>query len=262
MPTTSRREIISLTPVRLNGTEFLERMRGKRVIFMGDSMNRSMMQSLVCMLRASLSNTSRVYVDRNKEFEARGYYSFIFEASIRRISPFLVKRVYKGSKEVNLRLDVMDEGTLAIRKSDVAIFNTGHWWNNEKTQGGKNYYQEGNYVHPQLDHMKAFTRALKTWGKWVDHNIDHNKTQEYPKQMQIFEKVSKAMRTPVVYLNTTKLTDFRKDAHVSIYYLERMSPEKEVESLRLQDCGHWCMPGVPDAWNELLYYSLITSGRV
>ncbi|KAK1298590.1 hypothetical protein QJS10_CPB14g00102 [Acorus calamus] len=213
-------------------------------------------------------------------------------------SPFLVKRVYEGSKEVNLRLDVMDEGTPAIRKSDVVIFNTAHWWNNEKTQGGKNYYQEGDYVHPQLDHMIAFTKALKTWGKWVDHNIDHNKTQvfyhgitsthyrggqwnsggrchgetepilkesflqEYPEQMRIFEKVLKAMRTPVVYLNTTKLTDFRKDAHVSIYYLERMSPEKEAASLGRQDCGHWCMPGVPDAWNELLYYSLITSGRV
>jgi hypothetical protein len=28
---------------------------------------------------------------------------------------------------------------------------------------------------------------------------------------------------------------------------ERKSPELYL------DCSHWCLPGVPDSWNELLY---------
>ncbi|BAT96103.1 hypothetical protein VIGAN_08298600 [Vigna angularis var. angularis] len=25
-----------------------------------------------------------------------------------------------------------------------------------------------------------------------------------------------------------------------------------------QDCSHWCLPGVPDTWNELLYAQLLS----
>ncbi|KAK1302410.1 hypothetical protein QJS10_CPB12g00154 [Acorus calamus] len=166
-------------------------------------------------------------------------------------TPFLVERVYNGSIEVNLRLDVVDEGTSAIRKSDYVIFNTGHWFTDPKTYGGQNYYQEGNYVHPQQDHMEAYTRALKTWAKWIDHTFSHGKTkvffqalspthfrggqwnsggkchtetepifnetflEEYPVHNRIFEQVREGMQTPVVYLNITRLTDYRKDGHTN-----------------------------------------------
>ncbi|KAK1269678.1 hypothetical protein QJS04_geneDACA005049 [Acorus gramineus] len=286
----------------MNGSDFLERMRGKRMILVGDSMNRSMLQSLACILRQSLGNWSRVHeVRRKTEFKAVGYNSLFFEDYEFYLdffqTPFLVERVYNGSIEVNLRLDVVDEGTSAIRKSDIVIFNTGHWFTDQKTYGGKNYYQEGNYVHPQLDHMEAYTRALKTWAKWIDHTFSHGKTkvffqgsspthfrggqwnsggkchmetepifnetflEEYPVQNRIFEQVRGGMQTPVVYLNITRLTDYRKDGHVSMYYLERRTPKEKVMAVKLQDCSHWCMPGVPDTWNELLYASLVMDGQ-
>jgi hypothetical protein len=25
----------------------------------------------------------------------------------------------------------------------------------------------------------------------------------------------------------------------------------------VQDCSHWCLPGIPDSWNELLYSTLL-----
>jgi len=58
-------------------------------------------------------------------------------------------------------------------------------------------------------------------------------------------------------LNVTQMTAQRKDGHLSVFrsplssrqaYLNKTSKIKEVE-----DCSHWCLPGVPDTWNELLY---------
>ena len=52
----------------------------------------------------------------------------------------------------------------------------------------------------------------------------------------------------VQLLDITGMSNYRKDAHCSIY----TRVEKPL-SMNNQDCSHWCLPGVPDAWNELLY---------
>ncbi|XP_047064022.1 protein trichome birefringence-like 10 [Lolium rigidum] len=57
-------------------------------------------------------------------------------------------------------------------------------------------------------------------------------------------------------LNVTRMTAQRRDGHPSLFIspsgssqkLSRTPTETEVE-----DCSHWCLPGVPDTWNELLY---------
>lgn len=54
----------------------------------------------------------------------------------------------------------------------------------------------------------------------------------------------------VELLNITHMTSRRKDGHSSLYYL---GPRIGPAPLHRQDCSHWCLPGVPDAWNELLY---------
>ncbi|QHO11516.1 Protein trichome birefringence-like [Arachis hypogaea] len=41
----------------------------------------------------------------------------------------------------------------------------------------EDYYQEGNHVYPRLKVLDAFRRALTTWARWVDKNIDANQTQ-------------------------------------------------------------------------------------
>ncbi|KAI9182364.1 hypothetical protein LWI28_024639 [Acer negundo] len=46
------------------------------------------------------------------------------------------------------------------------------------------------------------------------------------------------------------MTSGRKDGYPSLY---NQSPEAGPRPLHIQDCSHWCLPGVPDSWNELLY---------
>ena len=79
----------------------------------------------------------------------------------------------------------------------------------------------------------------------------------YPVQMKIVEEVIKQMKTPVTFLNVTKLTEFRKDGPPSVYGRGLVENKTMNSQGNTQDCSHWCLPGVPDSWNELLYAFLV-----
>ncbi|CAK9169953.1 unnamed protein product [Ilex paraguariensis] len=198
-----------------------------------------------------------------------------------------------GSKKETLRLDMVERSSALYKSADIIIFNTGHWWTHEKTSLGKDYYQEGSHVYSELNVLEAFRKALTTWARWVDANINPMRTsvffrgysashfsggqwnsggqcdsetepiknetylRQYPPKMTVLERVLKGMKTHVSYLNITSLTDYRKDGHPSIYRKQNLSEEEKTSPLRFQDCSHWCLPGVPDAWNELLYAELL-----
>lgn len=74
----------------------------------------------------------------------------------------------------------------------------------------------------------------------------------------IFDVLSERMNKSEVMnldlLNVTQMSLRRKDGHASIYYL---GPDKGTASMQKQDCSHWCLPGVPDSWNEILYALLL-----
>lgn len=158
-------------------------------------------------------------------------------------------------------------------------------------EGRKNYFKEGDYVYPRFDAVEAYRRALKTWADWVDKNVNparqmvfyreyssahfrggdwdsggtcNGETEpilrgafldNYPTKMKIVEEVIQEMKVPVTLLNITRLTNFRKDGHPSMY--GKVRPNQTKVSTRRQDCSHWCLPGVPDAWNELVYANLV-----
>ncbi|KAF7829338.1 protein trichome birefringence-like 2 [Senna tora] len=289
----------------LNATDFLERLRGQKLVFVGDSLNRNMWESLVCILRQSVADKKRVYeISGRTEFKKKGFYAFRFEDYNCTVdfvsSPFLVQESTfqgKNGSFETLRLDVMDQTTHMYHDADIIVFNTGHWWTHEKTSRGEDYYQEGNYIHPRLKVLDAYTRALTTWARWIDRNIDSNRTQvffrgyslthfkggqwnsggqcdketepiynetylqKYPSKMRALDHVIPKMKTPVMYLNISRLTDYRKDGHPSIYRLDYKTNQHQNSAEHYQDCSHWCLPGVPDTWNHLLYVSLLQHGK-
>lgn len=77
----------------------------------------------------------------------------------------------------------------------------------------------------------------------------------YPDQMRVVEEVMSQMSSPVYLLDITLLSEMRKDGHPSIYSGD-LSPAQRANPDRSADCSHWCLPGLPDAWNELFYTAL------
>ncbi|XP_057782518.1 protein trichome birefringence-like [Salvia miltiorrhiza] len=292
---------------RLDGSHMLELLRGKRLVFVGDSLNRNMWESLICILRNSVKDKKKVYEEFGRHhFREEASYSFVFEDYKCKVeffvSPFLVQEwevVGKnGTKKETLRLDLVSRGASKYKNADIIVFNTGHWWTHEKTSLGKDYYQEGSHVYSDLDVHEAFRKALTTWGRWVDSNVNPKKSlvffrgysashfsggqwnsggqcdhetepirnesylAPYPSKMTVLEKVLKGMKkNEVTYLNVTRMTDYRKDGHPSVYRKQHMSDEEKIKPLQFQDCSHWCLPGVPDAWNEMLYAELLVKLR-
>lgn len=69
--------------IRLNATHMLELLRGKRLVFVGDSLNRNMWESLICILKNSVKDQKKVYEEFGRHhFRTEASYSFIFEVSI------------------------------------------------------------------------------------------------------------------------------------------------------------------------------------
>lgn len=65
---------------RFNVIDFLERLRGKKLVFVGDSLNRNMWESLVCILRHGVADKTKVYeISGKHEFKKKGFYAFRFE---------------------------------------------------------------------------------------------------------------------------------------------------------------------------------------
>lgn len=77
----------------------------------------------------------------------------------------------------------------------------------------------------------------------------------------IIENVSRSMKVPVYFFNITTLSEYRKDAHTSVYTTRQgrlITPEQQADPATYADCIHWCLPGLPDTWNELLYTHIIS----
>ncbi|CAK9150433.1 unnamed protein product [Ilex paraguariensis] len=120
--------------------------------------------------------------------------------------------------------------------------------------------------------LSPFHKLGEDWGMASDENC-YSETEPITtdgywgsmsdrRMMQIAEAAVHELRTrglTVQILNITQLTEYRKEAHPSIYRKPWVPPTAEELSKpqKHSDCEHWCLPGVPDVWNELLYAYLL-----
>ncbi|CAK9164190.1 unnamed protein product [Ilex paraguariensis] len=278
---------------RFNGLDFLLKLKGKTVMFVGDSLGRNQWESLICLISAAVPH-SPIQMSRGDPLSTFKFLEFGVAVSYYR-APYLVDIDAVQGKRV-LKLDDIRGNGNAWRGVDVLSFNTGHWWTHKGSLQGWDYMESGGTIYEDIDRLVALERGMRTWARWVDTNIDRSRTSvffqsispthynpsdwnagattakscygetapstittypgAYPDQMKVVVAVIRDMNNPAYLLDITTLSAMRKDAHPSIYSGD-LSPVERANPDHSADCSHWCLPGLPDTWNQLFYTALL-----
>ncbi|GAA0148602.1 hypothetical protein LIER_07996 [Lithospermum erythrorhizon] len=284
---------------RWNATEMWEKLQGKRLMFVGDSLNRGQWISMVCLLQSVIPATKQSMTPNAQLtiFRAEDY-----NASVEFLwAPLLVES--NSDDPVDHRLDeriIRPDSILrhAARweHADILVFNSYLWWRQGSVK--LQWSRENDGICEEISGLGGMELAMEAWAEWVASKMNplkqkaffvtmsptHFLREEWQPEssgncynektpienetywgsgsdiatMEMVKKVLGRLSSKVNVINITQLSEYRKDGHPTIYrkFWETLPPEKLSKPESYSDCIHWCLPGVPDVWNELLFQFL------
>ncbi|TYH20429.1 hypothetical protein ES288_A05G428800v1 [Gossypium darwinii] len=231
-------------------SHFLERMKDKIVAFVGDTLSRQQFESMMCMLTGGQesSDIEDVQFLYTGEIHHPGW-GYRFRTFIRENIDHLNVLVMNTDQHWRKTLVSWDNEVMYVNGAPVQDRNL-------KNISNAMIFKVNNIVkwldsklasNPNLQvffRTKSPTHFFK--GDWdtggrCDNTIPMTRGSEVFEDESSDKVVAAAVKgTRVKLLDITALSDLRDEAHNSYY--GKNSP----------DCLHWCLPSVPDTWNELL----------
>ncbi|GLJ54299.1 hypothetical protein SUGI_1165040 [Cryptomeria japonica] len=261
---------------RFSARGLLEKLRGKKLVFVGDSITQNQFLSLICLVSEVFPTTFNPRSHMNNRFISTEY-NVSIEFSW---APFLVDLETNNEGKRILHVDEIQSNS-AHWIADVLIFESSKWWPEVLGSQRWDIVMEGNQSYTNMNPMVTYSKALTTWAQWVSSNLDpqtqvffrstsfsHYNSQRrcdsekepiedpsYDPQptahAAILQQVLSTTKFPVKFFNIFRNSVFRKDGHPSMYTIPNITEPEH------QDCTHWCLSGVPDSWNQLLYAILL-----
>ncbi|RCV45271.1 hypothetical protein SEVIR_9G444400v4 [Setaria viridis] len=296
---------------RFDARLLLERLRNKRLMFVGDSLNRNQWESMVCLVQSVIPKGQKTLTKFVNGGSSNVFYAHAYNATVEFYwAPFLVESNSDNPKVHSVPDRVIQWHAIAKHARnwvgvDYLVFNTYIWWlNTLDMKVLKGSFDQGSTEYVEVDRPVAYKEVLKTWAKWVDRNIDPNKTTVFFMGMSpnhitpeawgnqggikcametlpitnrstsldvgtdwrlyagAQEVLPTLRRVPVHFVDITALSELRKDAHTSVHTLRQgklLTPEQQADPKTYADCIHWCLPGLPDTWNQFLYARIASS---
>ncbi|XP_047315990.1 protein trichome birefringence-like 34 [Impatiens glandulifera] len=295
---------------RFEAKAMLEKLRNKRLVFVGDSLNRNQWVSMVCLVD-SVIPPSQKSLNSTPNGSLVTFHAIEYNATISfHWAPLLVESNcddpwHHRMTDRIVKIRDIEKHAEHWSDADVVVFNSYIWWVwlKVKILDGTIDFESPNATYVEMDAMKIYAMALNTLSDWVETHVNRSKTKLFfvsmspshqmaeewdnnsaggncynetepisielykgrgtnPEIMTSVETAVEGMKKKGVdmqLLNITQLSVYRKDGHSSIYrkHWDTLTKEQEENPKTYADCIHWCLPGVPDVWNQLLYAHLL-----
>ncbi|CAN1249064.1 Protein trichome birefringence-like 31 [Linum perenne] len=157
---------------KFEAVKLLDILRGKRVMFVGDSVQRSQFESMVCMVQSVIPSHKKSFrkVPPMKIFKALEWNMTIEYYW----APFIVESVsdHATNHTVHKRLvnlDAISKHGNTWKAADVLVFESYVWWMHKPfinaTYGSTEYIQE-------YEVAVAYKMAMGTWANWLETHIN------------------------------------------------------------------------------------------
>nr|XP_017245490.1 PREDICTED: protein trichome birefringence-like 34 [Daucus carota subsp. sativus] len=188
---------------RFNATVLLERLRNKRMVFVGDSLIRGQWLSMVCLVNNFIPPAlkSMHYSFNNSLITLKAQeYNVSIEFYW---SPLLVESNSDDPwnhrfPDPIVRAQTIYKHARHWTDADILIFGTYLWWigpsKSMNTLWGS--FESGNGIFKRVGMLRSYEMALKTWSDWLEIHIDRNKSQLFFMSMSPTHKIQRKWNRP------------------------------------------------------------------
>ncbi|CAI7883967.1 unnamed protein product [Closterium sp. NIES-53] len=284
---------------RFDPAAFASRFRNKVLGISGDSFSSNFGSSIRCIIASFTTTkdfTSTWYGQDVRGYKVPAYNITFLSLSAVFLVDATPMGAAKSSGTWKIHLDKPKEVWASVlRFLDIFIFNTGHWFVNAPPKL-RQFYMKG-VLQSDMSPFQAMSVALSTVRDFIINSdyrgvpvmlsySPYHYEEAYggdPKksckgaqrpftnaevavaergtealdavvtQLGVFQQVTKPPvkadeRATFRIMDVTRLSLMRPDAHLQNY-----------TGASGTDCSHWCNPGLPDTWSDILYNVLMSS---